>query len=85
VLFRVPLAIARISRKPSRDYKSSFLTKRGIPEKSGRYAMPAKVRSLLCAAIIPCGERNSNVSDPSETCICRPPFAALTPSVFVLC
>jgi hypothetical protein len=78
VLFRVPLAIARISRKPSRDYKSSFLTKRG-PEKSGRYA------SLLCAAFIPCGERNSNVSDPSETCICRPPFAALTPSVFVLC
>src|SRR5258708_5073340 len=39
--------------------------------------MPAKVRSLLCAAFIPCGERNSNVSDPSETCICRPPFAAL--------
>src|SRR5689334_18260284 len=29
--------------------------------------MPAKVRSLLCAAFIPCAERNSNVSGPSET------------------
>src|SRR6267142_1520168 len=46
--------------------------------------MPVKVRSLLCAAFIPCAERNSNVSDPSETCICRPPFAALSHSVFRL-
>src|SRR5580700_10238634 len=46
--------------------------------------MPSKVRSLLWAAFIPCGERNSNVSDPSETCICRPPFAALAHSVFIL-
>src|SRR5580698_7265872 len=45
--------------------------------------MPAKVRSLLCAAFMPCGERNSNVSGPSETRICRPPFAALAHSVFV--
>ena len=37
--------------------------------------MPAKVRSLLCAAFMPCGERNSNVSDPPETCIWRPPFS----------
>src|SRR5580692_7872737 len=46
--------------------------------------MPAKFRSLLCAAFIPCGERNSNVSDPPETCIRRPPFAALAHSVFIL-
>lgn len=32
-----------------------------------RTAMPAKVRSLLCAAFIPCGTRNSNVSDPFQT------------------
>ena len=31
-----------------------------------RTAMPAKIRSLLCAAFIPCGTRNSNVSDPSD-------------------
>src|SRR5882724_1817152 len=37
--------------------------------------MSAKVRSLLCAAFIPCAERNSNVSGPSETLICRLPYS----------
>jgi|SRR5579871_1120904 len=43
--------------------------------------MSAKVRSLLCAAFIPCAERNSNVSSPSETLICRLPGSH---STFVL-